>query len=228
MYTVTDNIIQLSKTLLRWVTKRGTVTSFSQNGEDSVIHALLRHVESGVYVDVGAYNPILYSNTYLFYRMGWSGIVIDPNNLMRLQYRIVRSRDEFVNVGIGKKKDEKPYFMFSDGAYNTFDEREADMRRKYKNIHFLGKTNICIRPLCDIITEYGLSKIDFLNVDVEGLDLDVLKSHDWRIRPSVIAIEDHFFDPSEPTKSEAFCFLIKQDYILSGMANFTIIFKSKY
>ena len=68
-----------AKTLLKLVLGRGTFRSYSQFGEDALVNSLFRNKKYGIYVDVGAYHPILYSNTYALYRRGWRGFAIDPN-----------------------------------------------------------------------------------------------------------------------------------------------------
>lgn len=220
--------VQILKAFFRFLTKRGSNISFSQNGEDAVIFALLRNIENGVYFDVGAYHPFLYSNTYALYRKGWKGVVVDPNKMMNILYKIFRNRDTFVNLGVGSKKISQTYFMFSDGAYNTFDEAVSIERKKMKRLSFLGSTTVRISPLSEIIKNNKLSRVDFLNIDVEGMDMEVLQSHDWVIRPRVIAIEDHSFNPSNPTQSEIYNFMILNKYKLSGFTAYTLIFLSDY
>lgn len=225
--TEKNTTIIILKTFFRRITNRGTFLSFSQNGEDAVINAILRNVKNGVYVDVGAYHPILYSNTYAFYQKGWRGIVIDPNIAMKVLYRVFRRKDIFVYAGVGSKYSKQKYYSFSDGAYNTFNERTSDECKKKKQLTFLGVSQVEMIPLSEIVAKYGLSRIDFLNIDVEGMDLQVLKSYDWNIRPRVIAIEDHMFNPTEPMQSPVYRFLFEHNYMLSGVTAYTLIFQSK-
>ncbi|NQV93126.1 hypothetical protein HQ403_01355 [Candidatus Kaiserbacteria bacterium] len=98
--------------------------SFSQFGEDVVIQSLFRDKKNGIYIDVGAYNPILYSNTHSLYLKGWHGLSIDPNPSLKFLYKIFRRRDIFANFAVGDADIHK-YFMFSDGAFNTLDENVA-------------------------------------------------------------------------------------------------------
>ncbi|MFC1731686.1 FkbM family methyltransferase [candidate division KSB1 bacterium] len=163
--------------------------SFSQFGEDVVIQSLFRNKKNGIYVDVGAYQPILYSNTHALYLKGWHGLSIDPNPSFKILYKIFRRRDTFANFAVGDATKHK-YFMFSDGAYNTLSEVVAKdlMSKKYPS--FLGTKEVNSLPLSEIIKKYKITHIDYMNIDVEGLDLEVLKSHDWSIKPSVISVED--------------------------------------
>ncbi len=191
--------------------------SFSQFGEDVVIQSLFKGKKEGIYVDVGAYQPILYSNTHALYLKGWNGLSIDPNPNLKILYRIFRKRDAFANFAtgdIGKNK----YFMFSDGAYNTLNENVAKdlMSKKYPT--FLGTKEIQSLPLGDIIKKYKISHIDYMNIDVEGLDLEVLKSHNWSIKPTVISVENS-------NKEGIDSFLSRYGYKLEASIGVTLIYK---
>ena len=89
-------------------------------------------------------------------------------------------------------------------------------------------TPVRMRPLRDILDEY-LSKgetVDFLNVDVEGLDLSVLQSMDWdRHQPSVVAVEIHGLDLGDPKTSDTVRFMSDRGYGLASFAIVTAIFR---
>lgn len=74
--------------------------SYSQSGEDVVVDAILNRKKSGYYIDIGAYHPKVFSNTYMFYKRGWRGICVDANPTLGWMYKLVRPRDVFVNCGI--------------------------------------------------------------------------------------------------------------------------------
>lgn len=97
------------RTFFKQILGKGTRVSYSQDGEDTLVASIIRD-KAGVYVDVGAYHPILYSNTYALYRQGWNGIVIDPNIALRPLYSIWRPRDIFVDSGVGVISETRPYF----------------------------------------------------------------------------------------------------------------------
>ena len=182
--------------------------------------------EMGAYVDVGAYHPMLYSNTYAFYRRGWSGLVIDPNTALRPLYKILRPRDTFIPCGVSAAKEERTYYEFADGAYNTFDENTALTVQKSKRSVLLTTRLVPLKPLAQILKEQGITKIDLLNVDAEGLDMTILHSHNWSIRPKVILVEDHTFIPDAPTTSPLYVFLRNHKYSLGGFSGETLMFKA--
>lgn len=210
--------------MLKALIGRGVRKSYGQFGEDAIIQALVKGVRKGSYVDVGCYHPVLYSNTYGLYRKGWKGIAIDPNADMGRLYSLMRPRDEFVNCGIGERGS-GVYHMFSDGAYNTFDPSEAERRKAIPRLSYRGSAEVGIRPLKDVLAERGIRSIDVLNVDVEGRDMSVLESHDWSVRPRVVAIEAEGFDPDRPGDCAAYAFMRDRGYRLAGFSGLTLVWK---
>ena len=205
----------------------GIVRSYSQDAEDLLAGIYLRS-QKGTYVDVGAYHPIQYSNTYHFYKKGWTGIVIDPNPAFKGLYTFFRPRDTFVCCGVASVAQEQDYYLYSDGAYNTFSTERADELSKQTYPRFRHRMKQNIRPLRDILNENAITKIDFLSVDVEGLEIDVLESHDWDIRPKVIAIEDNAFDFENLGKSKVYAYLSNKDYkVVAGSPRTPVFIDSR-
>jgi FkbM family methyltransferase len=165
--------------------------AYSQDGEDLVLERLLGGKKVGTYVDVGAHHPIRFSNTYLFYRRGWSGINIDAQPGSMVPFQTVRPRDTNIQVGIGSTPGSFPYFRFNEPALNTFDAEEA-RKKDVEPYNLIEVINVPVRRLADVLDEHVPkgTEIDFLTVDVEGRDLDVLQSNDWsRFRPRLVLAE---------------------------------------
>lgn len=191
----------------------GTRKSYSQFGEDIFVWHLLRK-KKGVYVDVGAYHPILYSNTYSFYKSGWRGVVIDPNPLCEELFRWFRPEDTFINAAVGAKSGEGAYYQYSDGAYNSLNPT----LHGNKNIKLLKKTSVPIKPLSELLRE--VEHIDFMNIDAEGMDTEVLTSHNWAVKPTVVAVEGNL-------GGETHEFLLDKGYVLKAVVGMTMIFESR-
>lgn len=202
---------------------RGSFMSYSQFGEDALARSFLR-ASRGTYVDVGAYHPVLYSNTYAFYRRGWSGLVIEPDASKRALFSIMRSRDRFVASGIGTEAASAPYYGYEDGAYNTFDPVRVEELARTKGMHPSSTTALPIEPLGTLLKTHGISSIDLLSIDVEGMDLMVLESHDWSIRPKLIIVEAHGFDPAEPESHPIYGCITEHGYRLCGLAGVSLLF----
>jgi len=221
MHTLYDVV----RTYIKLLMRRGVRSSYGQFGEDAAVQALLKFVRNGYYVDVGAYHPVLYSNTYALYRRGWSGLAIDPNPDLRGVFRLMRPRDTHVVSAVGTKRERLQYHRFTDASYNTFDGEEAAKRTQARALHALPSIRVEVQPLRDIIAQHKITRIDFLNIDVEGMDIDILESHNWSILPRVIAIEDNSFDMREPQKSAVWQYLNTRGYVLVSLAGPTLVFR---
>src|SRR5512138_2270277 len=100
--------------------------SYSQKGEDLVIDKVLGKKKNGFYIDVGANDPVLISNTYRFYKKGWTGINIEPNPLLFKKLAAARNRDINLNIGIAEDKGEMTFFSFFPNTQSTFSEQQAE------------------------------------------------------------------------------------------------------
>jgi len=169
--------------------------SWSQEGEDQILRRIFESKSIGVYVDVGAHHPKRFSNTYLFYKKGWSGINIDamPDS-MRL-FRKWRPRDTNLELGVAEQKGVLDYFVFNEPALNGFSKILSEKRSDSVNNSYFIKEIIKVEvfPLKEIldlhINRFG-GEIDFLTIDVEGWDYEVLQSIDLcKYRPRYVLIE---------------------------------------
>ena len=174
--------------------------SFSSAGEDMILRHLLGSDKmSGFYVDVGAFHPTLFSNTYFFYLNGWRGINVEARPGSKSLFDKVRPRDVNLEVGVSRQRGEMTYhFIAEDSPMNSFSPeflQQIEMLAAVKE-----KIPVPTLPLAEVLDRHlpkGQS-IDFLTVDVEGHDYEVLESNDWkRFRPRLIVVEDERLDPDE-------------------------------
>lgn len=166
--------------------------SYAQEGEDVLLDRLLAKQEKGFYVDVGAHHPKRFSNTHYFHMRGWRGINIEPNPAVHNLFRKMRSRDVNLQLGISDQPGELVYYEFDDPALNTFDEQLMRDRESSTPYRVIATCRIEVEPLASVLTAHlpPGQPIDFLSVDVEGLDLNVLRSNDWeRFRPRCVVSE---------------------------------------
>lgn len=181
---------------------------YSQDSEDVYLSEKIKNKKRGFYVDIGAHHPYRFSNTYWAYKNGWRGINIDPNIDAIKLFEKERSDDINLNCGIASKSDEINYYMFSEGAFNTFDENEFKGLRQPEKI-----VKVRVERLDFILKKYNVDHIDFMNIDVEGMEMDVLKSNDWdRFKPDFIAIEQKNLYLDEILETEIYKFLEKLGY----------------
>lgn len=164
--------------------------SYSQIGEDIIIDFFLKNKREGFYIDIGSYHPINLSNTYKFYKRGWSGINIEPNYNKFHLFKNQRTKDINLNIGIGPREERSPFFIFDADTLCTFSKQSAE---NYKRLghKILEIKEVDLIPLKEVIAKYARNKnIDFLSVDTEGYDLEVLRTNDWNsYRPNIIIIE---------------------------------------
>ncbi len=158
---------------------------------------ILRHMigsdkQNGFYVDVGAYDPILFSNTYFFYLNGWRGVNIEARPRSQQAFNRIRPRDINLEVGVARAAGQLTYyFVGEDSTMNSFSRsflEHIDMLKEVKR-----EISIPVLPLAEIFRRYVPESqvIDFMSVDVEGHDLEVLQSNDWkRFRPRFVVVED--------------------------------------
>lgn len=163
--------------------------SNSQKGEDLAIDTYFHHKKKGFYIDIGAYHPQRYNNTKFFYDRGWHGINIEPNpNAIQL-FQKDRMKDVNLNIGIGSKVGTLLFYVFESAALSTFSRKEADELLK-ADYRVRNKMNIQVDTLKNIMKKYVKSRVDFISVDTEGLDMGVLKSNDWKkYRPTLLCVE---------------------------------------
>lgn len=166
--------------------------SYSQEGEDLVLNRIFSDKTVGFYVDVGAHHPKRFSNTFFFYQRGWRGINIDamPNSMAIFNQE--RPFDINLEIAIMGKRGLATYYQFNEPALNGFSEPISLGRDGLRDYKIINRTTILGMPLSDVLDKNmpPNTPIDFLTIDVEGLDFDVLKSNDWdRFRPKVILIE---------------------------------------
>lgn len=169
--------------------------SYSQNGEDLVLAALMKPSEPGFYVDVGAHHPRRFSNTCYFYERGWRGINIDALPGSMIPFRRERKRDINLEMGISKTGGELTYFNFTNPAYNGFSVELSAQRKEIQGLELVETVQVETHPLGSVLHQHLMSgqRIDFLSVDVEGFDLAVLESNDWNaFRPKLIVVEINF------------------------------------
>jgi FkbM family methyltransferase len=168
--------------------------SYSQEGEDLVLDRLFESKPNGFYIDVGAHHPKRFSNTFKFYCKGWSGINIDAMPGSMNIFKEIRPRDINLEIPVSKEVESLTYFIFNEPALNTLNEKEADLKSKIPGYHIIEKKVLQTKPLSMILDEHlGNEKkpIDFMSIDVEGLDMQVLQSNNWnKYRPTYVLAED--------------------------------------
>ena len=201
--------------------------TYSMDGEDLFIDNFFKN-KRGLYVDVGAYHPLELSNTYLLYKRKWKGVNIDINPLSIDYFNFLRPNDINLNLGVAKKNSTRMmYFQKNKSPLNTLNLSHA----KKTFLNKFKKKKIKTKTLTTILnnTKFKEKEIDFLNIDTEGNDLEVLKSLDFKkYKPKLICVEliDHFNpEQKEIKKHKIYKFLLNKKYQLVWSGHFSHIFK---
>lgn len=204
--------------------------SYSQDGEDVVLYSFFGHKKGykGFFVDVGAHHPVRFSNTWMLYKKGWKGINIDPTPGCMRPFKWLRGRDTNLELGVGSTPGTLTFYCFDEPALNTFDKKVADARNTGNPYRIIKSIDVPIKTLAQILHEH-LPKgqhIDFISIDVEGLDLDVLRSNDWSLyRPGYLLVEDTRFNLQHPEESEINQYLNDIGYVIIAVLQRTLIYK---
>ena len=206
--------------------------SYSMLGEDLVVNNFFKNKTNGFYVDVGCYHPIDGNNTHLLFKNGWSGINIDLNKISIDLFNIARKNDENFRVAVSNKsKKIKFYYRKKINMLNTINKKFANNSfKKGYSIDYIQA-----RTLSSILKESKLKnkKIDFLNIDIEGNEINALKTLNFEIyRPKLICVEIHNFTSNRLKKvnfkdHSIYKFLKQKGYKHIWKNEFSFIFKRK-
>lgn len=166
--------------------------SYSQNGEDIIVHSIFEALSRKTifYLDAGGYHPFVGSNTALFYLTGSRGIIIEPNPALFPQFPLRRPRDICLNIGVSDRSGTQTFFLSRSGALGSLIPEEGPEVQGTENPG-TEPVEIAVRTLPEVIEKYAEgNSIDFLSIDIEGMELPVLKMLDFeKYGPLVICAE---------------------------------------
>lgn len=199
-------------------------SSYSQHFEDKLVLKLLAKfdLKNALYVDVGASHPTSLSNSYLLYRKGIRGIIIDPNLEFQQLYHAVRANDIAIPIGCGREVSLRRFYMFSTPVCNTFSETEAK-RLIYKNKRLLRVVYVPVLPLDLILKRIQHEWICFLSIDTEDFDLEVLSGSLHTLDKTLLLCIE-----ANDTESEKriFEFLKQKNFELVQRYDFNLLFRN--
>jgi len=187
------------------------LNSYSQYYEDLILDVIFAGKTKGFYIDVGANDPYIISNTKRFYDKGWSGINIEPNLLNYHNLCQYRERDINLNIGLGDHEAMLIFYETDPHTLSTFSSKSLnEAKRNYKFTVILEK-EVPVFPLSKIFSDHvGNRKVDFLSLDVEGYEREVIAGNNWNTnRPTIVMIEmNQGFKPIIETMEEVNYILI--------------------
>ena len=194
---------------------------YGEFGEDVFINRIFKDIEIGRYVDVGCYHPFKGSLTAQLYKKGWNGINIDLSKSSIDLFNIVRKKDINLNLAISDFDGETNYYENSPINQQNSLIKDNDNQKKIK---------IQCKRLSSILLENHYNNFEYLNIDVEGSEQNVINGIDLgKYRPILITIENNNLHLKDYIESEIYNILIKNNYTFinkTGVTNFFL--KNEY
>ncbi|MEO5998769.1 MAG: FkbM family methyltransferase [Chitinophagaceae bacterium] len=201
---------------------------YSQEGEDIILDRIFEGQQRGFYMDIGSHHPIRFSNTHKFYLKGWNGINIDATPGSMLPFKDIRPRDINIEIGISSQEGEMDYFIMDEPALNTFSKDRVDQLISDTTYKLKETVTVKTRTLEQVMKQYVPldQHIDFLTIDVEGLDFEILHSNDWnKYRPCIVLLEDLHSSIENVANSELYLFMKGLKYELLSRTYNTVFFR---
>jgi FkbM family methyltransferase len=212
----------------RWRTAKH---SYAQAGEDLIVDFIMKamQIDEISYLDIGAHHPTHFSNTYLFYKRGFQGVLVEPDPGLMASIRIARPRDTCIEAGVGvQAATTAQFFVMSARTLNTFSEEEA---RRYEAMGTQRIEEVLTVPLITLddilVSHFGNNEPTLVSIDIEGLDFEVLSTLNLKkYRPPIVCIETlQYSETREETKDERIAQLMSDNgYFIYGDTYINTIF----
>lgn len=177
--------------------------SYSSYGEDAMLNGVIKRLswimqknlfDQNTYIDIGSFHPVKESNTYFLYKNGWAGTLVDPNSYFNVLVHELRPHDILYNCAVDTVAGTREFYMFGDtDSSNTLSREFADRKIASQHTGVSWTAQVPTKTLNDIIgihLEYFQRTPFLLNIDIEGLDLDVIKTYSHDVRIPFVMIED--------------------------------------
>jgi FkbM family methyltransferase len=171
-------------------------TSFGQQQEDEWFLNMLRAAkipwaESGFYVDLGANHPVVFSSTYLLYKAGWRGLTVDPIPSLCALHRRMRPNDICLNAGVGAASEQRLFWETAPDFFSSFSKEDTQRAQEQGHCIILRQTNVSLITPLEILRDVpGDRQVNYLSIDTEGLDDEILRNWPWeQSAPDVVSCE---------------------------------------
>jgi FkbM family methyltransferase len=239
--TIKKHKMNLKKLLLKIIgkidifhNKKYNHVSYSQCGEDLIVEYIFMqlNIKEPTYLDLGAHHPFYLSNTYLLYRHKSKGVCVEPDPDLFKAIAKARKNDLCLNVGVGAYFEQKiaELYIMSSKSLNTFSKEEAERFSNSGTQTIKSIMKIPVISVNQIISEYFNKFPNFISLDIEGLDFEVLKDFDFcKYRPQVFCVETLTYaeDATEKKLEDIIEFMQKKDYFVYADTYINTIFVDK-
>ncbi|MCY7361009.1 MAG: FkbM family methyltransferase, partial [Ignavibacteria bacterium] len=206
-------------------------TCFSHEGEDVLLEYILGNINfAGSFLDIGAHHPIKFSNTYKFYLSGWRGINIEARPGSSLIFNELRPGDINLEIPVSDKEEELIYHIFNYPELNSFSDQHVFENDGLRNLKVIEKVKLKTLTISTILKKYWkpTHNFDLLSLDVEGLDLRILKSIDFKSYLFNFIIVEDKLDIEDLQNGRIFNLLISEGYKLYSKLFYSTIYYFDY
>lgn len=170
--------------------------SFGQSEEDGWLLGALRSGEvpwanSGFFVDIGANHPVVFSATYLLYKAGWTGLTVEPIPSLCSLHEKFRPRDICLNMGVGACREKRLFWETAPDLFSSFSETDVRGAEDAGLCRILRRLEIDVETPSSLITHIPRgARVNYLSIDTEGLDVEILRHWPWYLfHPDIISCE---------------------------------------
>ena len=189
---------------------------YGEFGEDILINRILKNIKTGRYVDVGCYHPFKGSLTVQLYKRGWRGINIDLSKSSIDLFNLVRKKDINLNIAVSDFNGQTNYFENSpinqQNSLIKSNDNQKMIKTDCKNLNF-------------ILGENKFEKFEYLNIDVEGSESNVIKGIDFKkYKPILITVENNNLHIKDYIQSEVYKILTENNFTFIGKIGVTNFF----
>ena len=202
----------------------------SQFNEEDKIFSFFKKGFKGTYVDAGCFHPTKFSNTRKMHNAGWKGVNIDLNPLTIDLFNFVRPEAINLCIALSNKVKKTRIYQHHDlGPQNTIDKGHVKWMKNHFGLKKFKSKKIKTQILMNLLNTYGLKKIDFLNIDIEGHEYEVISSLDFKkLKVKLICIEILGFNKNQKNRREKLKkFLKKNGYMFKNKIGSNYIFQAR-
>lgn len=201
--------------------------TYAQEGEDIVLPTFLGYSGDGIYVDIGAHDPVAWSNTKKFAELGWWGLNIDPMPGSAARFRRHRPRDICVEaaVDIGGERPLHYWIFDEEPRWNCLAAHEPTNQRDGRIFHPSRRVEVPVIGIAEALRKARLPRVDLVNLDIEGGEDFVLRSWPWQShRPKVICVEIIGLPAAEVANCDLTRFLASQGMVFTSQLVSSVIY----
>ena len=166
------------------ISSEGSLNTYSQRNQDLIVYnAFFKGKRNGFYCDIGANDPVYMNNTLLFEELGWRGLAFEPLSNQAPLWKAQRNAT-FFNYGLSNEN--------TSGTLNIPDDNKFSTTLPIWQDNNVRQETVQLKVLADVFRSLEIKKIDFMSIDVEGLEAQVLEGINFdEVSIDVILIENN-------------------------------------